>query len=81
MRDSIALESAGSPYVNLIAVRRQDRDAPWVARLLAAYQGFRRHHIPGRCGARLLRTSPMLRLARPRCDSLHRLRLRSCKQP
>ena len=38
VRDAIALESADSPYANLIAVRRQDRDAPWVARLVAAYQ-------------------------------------------
>ena len=38
MRDSIALESADSPYANLIVVREQDRNAPWVARLVAAYQ-------------------------------------------
>jgi D-methionine transport system substrate-binding protein len=38
VRDAIALESADSPYANLIAVRRQDREAPWVARLVAAYQ-------------------------------------------
>ncbi|MDN3563821.1 MetQ/NlpA family ABC transporter substrate-binding protein [Paeniroseomonas aquatica] len=37
-RDAIALESADSPYANLIAVRRQDREAAWVARLVAAYQ-------------------------------------------
>lgn len=38
VRDAIALESADSPYANLIVVRRQDRDAAWVARLVAAYQ-------------------------------------------
>ncbi|MGG5820082.1 MetQ/NlpA family ABC transporter substrate-binding protein [Falsiroseomonas sp. HW251] len=38
VRDSIAIESAGSPYANLIAVREQDRDATWVRRLVAAYQ-------------------------------------------
>ncbi len=36
-RDSIAQESAKSPYVNLIAVREQDKDKPWVAKLVAAY--------------------------------------------
>ncbi len=38
VRDSIALESSESPYANLIAVREQDRAAPWVRRLVAAYQ-------------------------------------------
>jgi len=38
VRDSIALESADSPYANVIAVREQDRNAPWVRRLVAAYQ-------------------------------------------
>ncbi|WP_376098190.1 MetQ/NlpA family ABC transporter substrate-binding protein [Roseomonas sp. CCTCC AB2023176] len=38
VRDSIAIESAESPYANLIAVRDADRTAPWVARLLRAYQ-------------------------------------------
>ena len=37
-RDAIALENAKSPYVNLIAVREQDRSQPWVARLVKAYQ-------------------------------------------
>jgi D-methionine transport system substrate-binding protein len=37
-RDAIAQESARSPYVNLIAVREQDKDKPWVARLVKAYQ-------------------------------------------
>ena len=37
-RDSIAQEGAKSPYVNLIAVREQDKDKPWVARLVKAYQ-------------------------------------------
>ncbi|HEY8612851.1 MAG TPA: MetQ/NlpA family ABC transporter substrate-binding protein [Roseomonas sp.] len=38
VRDSIAIEGADSPYANLIAVREQDKDAPWVRRLLAAYR-------------------------------------------
>ncbi|WP_159999981.1 MetQ/NlpA family ABC transporter substrate-binding protein [Roseomonas sp. 18066] len=38
VRDAIAIESADSPYANLIAVHRDNRDAPWVKRLLAAYQ-------------------------------------------
>ena len=38
VRDAIAIENAESPYANLIAVRQQDREAPWARRLLAAYQ-------------------------------------------
>ena len=38
VKDAIALESGDSPYANLIAVRRQDEAAPWVRRLVAAYQ-------------------------------------------
>lgn len=37
-KDSIAQESAKSPYVNLIAVREADKDQPWVAKLVKAYQ-------------------------------------------
>ncbi|MGE0800392.1 MAG: MetQ/NlpA family ABC transporter substrate-binding protein [Lautropia sp.] len=37
-KDAIAQESAKSPYVNLIAVREQDRGAPWAAALVKAYQ-------------------------------------------
>ena len=36
-RDSIALENAKSPYVNIIAIREQDKDKPWVAKLVKAY--------------------------------------------
>ena len=36
-KDSIAQESAKSPYVNIIAVREQDKDKPWVATLVKAY--------------------------------------------
>jgi D-methionine transport system substrate-binding protein len=36
-RDAIAQESAKSPYVNIIAVREQDKDKPWVATLVKAY--------------------------------------------
>ncbi|TCZ55016.1 MetQ/NlpA family ABC transporter substrate-binding protein [Roseicella aquatilis] len=38
LRDALGRESADSPYANVVAVRLQDRDAPWVRRLLAAYQ-------------------------------------------
>ncbi len=37
-KDAIAQESAKSPYVNLIAVREQDKNKAWVATLLKAYQ-------------------------------------------
>lgn len=36
-KDTIAQEAAKSPYVNLIAVREQDKDKPWVAKLVKAY--------------------------------------------
>ena len=31
-------KNAKSPYLNLIAVREQDKDKPWVAKLVKAYQ-------------------------------------------
>lgn len=37
-KDAIAQESAKSPYVNLIAVREADKNQPWVAKLVKAYQ-------------------------------------------
>jgi D-methionine transport system substrate-binding protein len=37
-KDAIAQESAKSPYVNLLAVRAEDKDKPWVAKLVKAYQ-------------------------------------------
>jgi len=37
-KDAIAREGAKSPYVNLIAVRSADKDKPWVAKLVKAYQ-------------------------------------------
>ena len=38
-RDGIAVErKEHNPYVNVIAVREQDRNAPWVAPLVKAYQ-------------------------------------------
>lgn len=37
-KDAIAQENAKSPYVNLLAVREQDKDKPWVAKLVKAYQ-------------------------------------------
>jgi D-methionine transport system substrate-binding protein len=36
-KDAIAQENAKSPYVNLLAVREQDKDKPWVAKLVKAY--------------------------------------------
>ncbi len=52
VRDAIALEDSNSPYANVIAVRQQDQQAPWVARLLAAYhndevKGFVRDTFQG----------------------------------
>jgi D-methionine transport system substrate-binding protein len=38
VRDAIALEGSDSPYANLIVVHERNRQAPWVARLLRAYQ-------------------------------------------
>lgn len=37
-RDAIGREAADGPYANLIAVRRADKDQPWVKQLMAAYQ-------------------------------------------
>ncbi|NUA31177.1 MetQ/NlpA family ABC transporter substrate-binding protein [Cupriavidus basilensis] len=37
-RNAIALEDIHSPYANIIAVRTQDKDKPWVKKLVAAYQ-------------------------------------------
>ena len=37
-RDAIAIEEAKSPYANLLAVRTADKDKPWVAKLVKAYQ-------------------------------------------
>ncbi len=38
-KDSIAIESSvNNPYNNFIAVRERDKDAPWVPRLVRAYQ-------------------------------------------
>ncbi len=36
-KDAIAQENAKSPYVNLIALREQDKDKPWVGKLVKAY--------------------------------------------
>ncbi|MHA7683272.1 MetQ/NlpA family ABC transporter substrate-binding protein [Cupriavidus sp. PET2-C1] len=37
-KDAIATEDLRGPYANLIAVRTQDKDKPWVKPLVAAYQ-------------------------------------------
>jgi D-methionine transport system substrate-binding protein len=37
-RDAIAIEQAKSPYANLLAVRTADKDKPWVAKLVTAFQ-------------------------------------------
>ena len=36
-KDAIAQEAAKSPYVNILVVREQDKDKPWVAKLVKAY--------------------------------------------
>jgi len=36
--DSIAIEGEKAPYVNVIAVRSVDKDAPWVKTLVESYQ-------------------------------------------
>ena len=36
-KDAIAQEAAKSPYVNILVVREQDKDKPWVAKLVNAY--------------------------------------------
>ncbi|WP_231907040.1 MetQ/NlpA family ABC transporter substrate-binding protein [Cupriavidus sp. D384] len=36
--NAIALEDIHSPYANIIVVRTQDKDKPWVKKLVAAYQ-------------------------------------------
>ncbi len=35
--DAIAHENAGGPWVNILAVREQDKDKPWVKQLIDAY--------------------------------------------
>ncbi|HZS79906.1 MAG TPA: MetQ/NlpA family ABC transporter substrate-binding protein [Herbaspirillum sp.] len=37
-RDGIAMEAIDGPYVNIIAVRAEDRNKPWVTRLLKVYR-------------------------------------------
>lgn len=37
-KDAVLKEAAKSPYANLIAVRRTDKDQPWAKKLVAAYQ-------------------------------------------
>jgi D-methionine transport system substrate-binding protein len=37
VKDSIVKETADGPWVNIIAVREEDRDQPWVAKLVEAY--------------------------------------------
>ncbi|MGO4329236.1 MetQ/NlpA family ABC transporter substrate-binding protein [Cupriavidus sp. 2TAF22] len=37
-KDTIAIEDARGPYANLIAARPQDKDKPWVSKLVKAYQ-------------------------------------------
>ncbi len=36
-KDAIARESADSPYVNVLVVRKADQEKPWVKKLVAAY--------------------------------------------
>lgn len=44
-RDTIAQENAKSPYVNIIAIREQDKDKPWVAKLVKAYHSEEVRHF------------------------------------
>lgn len=46
-KDSIAIEPpVNNPYNNFIAVREKDKDAPWIAKLVRAYQNDTvRQHI------------------------------------
>ncbi|CAK7075678.1 MAG: Lipoprotein 28 [Kerstersia gyiorum] len=37
-RDAIAIEPPGGPYANVLVVREQDREQPWVAPLTRAFQ-------------------------------------------
>lgn len=37
VKDAIAREAADSPYANVIAVRKADKDKPWIAKLVKAY--------------------------------------------
>jgi len=37
-RDAIAIEDAHGPWANLLAVRTSDKDKPWVAKLVKAFQ-------------------------------------------
>lgn len=37
-KDTIAVEDARGPYANLIATRAEDKDKPWVKKLVKAYQ-------------------------------------------
>lgn len=37
VRDSILVETADGPWVNIIAVREEDKDQPWVATFVKAY--------------------------------------------
>jgi D-methionine transport system substrate-binding protein len=36
-QDAIAIEDPKGPYVNILAIRKADRNKPWVAKLVAAY--------------------------------------------
>ena len=38
VRDSIIKETTDGPWVNIIAVREEDKNKPWVATLVKAYQ-------------------------------------------
>jgi D-methionine transport system substrate-binding protein len=38
VKDSIVKETADGPWVNIIAVREEDKDKPWVATFVKAYQ-------------------------------------------
>ena len=37
-KDALFHEDQNSPYANLVVIREDEKDAPWVAKLLAAIQ-------------------------------------------
>lgn len=41
VNDAIIKETTDGPWVNIIAVREEDREKPWVAKLIEAYHSDR----------------------------------------
>lgn len=54
-KDTIAAEDARGPYANLIAARAVDKDKPWVAKLVRAYQSDEvRNYVNAHFGGSIL---------------------------